>query len=327
MRKIFTVFLLLFVITGLFAKAPDSFLTNWANVKKTAKAQHKLIYLHFTTDWCGWCRKIEADTYTDAKVKKALADYAAASLDCTDGSKTTPADQLKINSGLHSKFGGDGYPFLVILSEDGETVFSTISGYVTPDVFIKELNAAKASQKEYNDFQEYAKTADKKSYDYLLRAMNMAGKVKQGEKAVTFAKQIIDTDPTNAKGDGAQASWIILQQLPINNWETDGIVYYNNLKKFDGKNEKGILEEALWGYAYSSYMNNKFAKCVTLLTELTKVGKLKDEYNIYGLLGYAQASNGDKEQAIANMEKAIAIDPKAKMSQSMKEKIASLKEK
>ena len=44
---------------------PEGFESVWSEAVKKATAENKPIYVHFTTDWCGWCRRIEEDTYAD----------------------------------------------------------------------------------------------------------------------------------------------------------------------------------------------------------------------------------------------------------------------
>jgi len=33
-----------------------------------AKATDKLVMIDFYTDWCGWCKRLDKDTYTDSRV-------------------------------------------------------------------------------------------------------------------------------------------------------------------------------------------------------------------------------------------------------------------
>ncbi|RPI59478.1 MAG: DUF255 domain-containing protein, partial [Planctomycetaceae bacterium] len=61
----------------------EGFKTTYADAMAAAKSADKPMYLHFTTTWCGWCRKIEKDVYATEAGKKALADFVPATLDCT----------------------------------------------------------------------------------------------------------------------------------------------------------------------------------------------------------------------------------------------------
>jgi thioredoxin-related protein len=324
-RQITLGILIILAMGSALAKTPTGFLTSWSAAQKAAQTDQKLLYLHFTTDWCSWCRRIEADTYPDPRVHKALKDYVAVSLDCTEGSKNTPAAQVATNHALFTRLGGEGYPFLVILAADGETVFRTISGYVTPETFLGELAAAQTCRKEYLAFQDYAKTADQQSYDYAVRAMTMAERLHQDTQAATMARRVLELDPTNTKGQGAQASWLALQQLPADRWKAEGLPFLDNLKRFDATNELGLREQAGWAYAYSAYTRKEYQQCIETLTDLAQVGKLRNAQNTFGLLGFAQAEHGAKEQAITTLEKAIAFDPTGRLGQMLARKLAAVK--
>ena len=115
----------------------EGFARTYADAQKAAKAQDKPMYLHFTTTWCGWCRKIEHDCYAMDEGKKALAGFSPASLDCTVAQGKTAEGEVKTNLELMQKFGGKGYPFIVILTPDGELVHSW-AGYLPLEAFQKE---------------------------------------------------------------------------------------------------------------------------------------------------------------------------------------------
>ena len=86
------------------------FKKDFTEAQKDAAKAEKPLYIHFTTDWCGWCRKIERDIYASDEGKKILADYVPVSLDCT---------KEGFNSKFMAKYGLSGYPTLLIVTADG----------------------------------------------------------------------------------------------------------------------------------------------------------------------------------------------------------------
>jgi thioredoxin-related protein len=312
-----------------FAKVPDGFVTTFADIQKSAKERHVLIYLHFTTDWCGWCRKIESDTYTDPKVKQELStNFAAASLDCTVPQGEKPSSAVKVNLALYQKFGGDGYPFIVILSEDGNTVFQIIGGYMPVDSFLQQLKSAKKTEKDYLAFQEYAGKADKTSYEYSRIAMRMMTRVLRPDDAIAMAKQILTLDPENSKGDLMEAAWIILQNLKMDKWATDGKQYMDLINKFDADNAKRYLEKMVWVQAISLFENKQFKQVITYLENLIKTAKtLENEQDIKGMLGIAYYDTGNKTKAITTLEAAIKLNPNSSRGKWLQQMLDKFKAK
>src|ERR1035437_8319673 len=92
-----------------------AFATTFADAQKAAKAGDKLMYLHFTTTWCGWCRKIEKDVCSSHQGATLLEPAACATLDCTVPQGAKPAGEAKINLDLMKKYMVSGYPSLVIV--------------------------------------------------------------------------------------------------------------------------------------------------------------------------------------------------------------------
>jgi protein disulfide-isomerase len=107
-----------------------------------AKADQKMVLLDFTgSDWCGWCKKFDAETLSTDK----FSDYAKAHLELVtvDFPREKPqSDDLKAaNRALGAKYGVDGYPTFVVLNADGKEIGRQV-GYAPggPEAFIAQLN-------------------------------------------------------------------------------------------------------------------------------------------------------------------------------------------
>jgi thiol-disulfide isomerase/thioredoxin len=98
--------------------------TSFPQAADQALRENKLVLLDFTgSDWCGWCKKLDAETLSQA----AFLDFAGKNLVLVkvDFSRSTPQSaQLKqANNELKGKFGVDGYPTLVAVAPDGAVVW------------------------------------------------------------------------------------------------------------------------------------------------------------------------------------------------------------
>lgn len=75
-----------------------------------AQEENKPIMVDFYTDWCGWCKKLDEDTYSDPTVQELAANFVCVKV---DGDKY-PGDV--------SKYGIDGYPTIVFLDSAGNEI-------------------------------------------------------------------------------------------------------------------------------------------------------------------------------------------------------------
>lgn len=106
------------------------------SVLARAQSEHKLVFADFTTSWCGWCKRLERDTFSDAEVMRALNErYVCVSIDA----------ESKLGAPLAQRYKIAGFPTLLFLAPDG-TVRHTIGGYVPPERFRQELDRVEAAR-------------------------------------------------------------------------------------------------------------------------------------------------------------------------------------
>ena len=90
---------------------------------KTSSQEDKPVLLYLNADWCGYCRKMEAETFTDPEVLKELGDaFLWVKL---DGDVDSDGQRFK------SKFNVRGYPAIFLLDSE-ENELDRIAGYLPP---------------------------------------------------------------------------------------------------------------------------------------------------------------------------------------------------
>ncbi|MBM3285734.1 MAG: tetratricopeptide repeat protein [Candidatus Eisenbacteria bacterium] len=87
-----------------------------------AEVEDKVVLANFYTGWCGWCRKMERETYRDPAVVKRSCRMVAVSV---DGEK---------RADLARKLGATAFPTVVFLRWDGSPI-QAVRGYKAPSDF------------------------------------------------------------------------------------------------------------------------------------------------------------------------------------------------
>ena len=98
-----------------------------------AKQEKKLLMVDVYTDWCGWCKKLDRDVYSNKAVEERLGkDFIAVKVNAEKDAK---------GPSLARKFGTHGYPHIVFVKADGAKIYE-IGGYQPVDDFLKSLDEA-----------------------------------------------------------------------------------------------------------------------------------------------------------------------------------------
>lgn len=102
---------------------------DYATAMDLGKRHRKHVFIHFSAEWCTWCKKMQKETYTDSQVKTKLNNYVLCVVD-TDKQRD-----------IATKYNVSGIPTYVITHPDGNMV-KTGSGFKPPNEFLIWANAA-----------------------------------------------------------------------------------------------------------------------------------------------------------------------------------------
>lgn len=122
------------------------------------------IFIDFYTDWCGWCKVMDRNTFAHPEVAKILNNYFYPVKFNAEGKEPvqfmgqTYGFVAQGNRGYHELAasimqGKMSYPTFVFLNEKYEIV-APVSGYVAPDEF--EPIVSYIGQRKYDQDIEYA---------------------------------------------------------------------------------------------------------------------------------------------------------------------------
>jgi thioredoxin-related protein len=138
----------------------------WEEAMLAMEKEPKKVFIDVYTDWCGWCKRMDASTFTDPGVIKEMNKhfYAVKFNAEQEGDIEYKGKVLKYQAnagrrGVHQLAyalldGRLGYPSFVYLDEKQDRI--TISpGYKTPDVLVRELGYVAGGHYKTMKFEEY----------------------------------------------------------------------------------------------------------------------------------------------------------------------------
>ena len=127
------------------SEAAEGWKTDYTAALAEAAKENKMVLLDFTgSDWCGWCIKLQKDTFSKPEFKKfAQESLVLVELDFPRG-KTQSDELKKQNEELAEKFGVQGFPTLVLLDPQGKEAARNV-GYLQggPEAFVQWVESAR----------------------------------------------------------------------------------------------------------------------------------------------------------------------------------------
>jgi len=91
-----------------------------------AASEKKPILIDFYTEWCGWCKRLDKDTYGNKEVADFARQFVCVKIDAEK------------NEALAQQYDVRGFPTTVFLKSDG-TLIEAVPGYLPPDQFLELL--------------------------------------------------------------------------------------------------------------------------------------------------------------------------------------------
>ena len=269
---------------------------NFKEVLQKAKQENKLLMIDFYTDWCGWCKKLDLEVYSEKNVAEfANLNQINWKIDAEKGEGPV----------VTKKYDVTAFPTIVFVDGDGVEI-DRITGYLPSKEFLETMiefnkcdNTKFALQKVLNN-----------NIDDPFANFKMGMKVlKNGDVDIAkgYFKQVIKTDPDNNSGykDDAEFELAKMEQTP------EKIIEFIKLNP-----ESNCLKDAYITTA-SFYMESKDIRNLKKYYEIAfnKYGKndsvLKKSYG-NALVYYCYIVSNDEESKKQNYKDALEITNEAK---------------
>ena len=163
-----------------------------------AKSEDKLIFIDFWTDWCGWCKRLDKDTFSQDSVASELGDVICLSIDA----------ESETGAPLAKRFAVQGFPALILVNGEGQAQDS-IGGYLPPKAFITEIQRVKRKEGTV-DGLEAAVAADDND---LEARFQLAQKLQQLGDGAGFETQLAEIRKRDPEGSSAPLRTLAFQEL------------------------------------------------------------------------------------------------------------------
>lgn len=137
------------VIGILLLSAVSAFAQNsFEDALKKAKSENKRVIVDVYTDWCGWCKKMDGEAYSNSDIKKIIEEsFVLVKLNAEGTGKVKYNGKEYTETDLASYFEATGYPTTIFLEPDGKVIefkydkqaMKIVPGYFKTDEFKKIL--------------------------------------------------------------------------------------------------------------------------------------------------------------------------------------------
>jgi thioredoxin-related protein len=140
-----------------------SWRTDLSTALAEAKKSNRLVMVDVYTDWCGWCKKLDSDTYADAKVAARAKDFVALKLN---------PEKSAGEKEFAQRYAVSGYPTILFVEADG-TLVNKVVGYRDAPGFLAAMETTTASREKvkglFAEFRAGNYTGSQALLDLLLQ--------------------------------------------------------------------------------------------------------------------------------------------------------------
>lgn len=163
----------------------------------------KIIFVDFWTSWCGWCKRLDKDTFSNDAVVAEMKDVLCYSVDAESETGVPIAE----------KYAAKSFPTLVFLEPDGAER-DRIAGYLPPDQFIAETQRVRRNEGTLPSLSERVAKDPKDLFARLDYARKLASK----KDAAGVQAQVTEALTLIERGEGFDAQsiddqWKLAQRL------------------------------------------------------------------------------------------------------------------
>ncbi|NVJ87604.1 MAG: thioredoxin fold domain-containing protein [Algoriphagus sp.] len=140
MKKLLSLIVFFFIASTGFSQDQITWL-KFEEAVAANQSNPKMLLVDVYTDWCGWCKKMDKETFTDPKVIEYInANFYAVKLNAEDTQRTFDFMGKKFSEAqMAAAMRVRSYPNFVVIEPKLQNI-AQLPGYRQPDAFIAGLN-------------------------------------------------------------------------------------------------------------------------------------------------------------------------------------------
>jgi len=215
--------LILFACIGIIANGQINFETSdWASVQQKAKKSGKIIFLEGYTSWCGWCKWMDKNTFTDKEVGNLFNKYFVNyKLDMEKDPGTGIAKELGIN----------GYPTFVFYDSEMNPIHIEAGALKAVEMIMlaKKVIELPDDKQFYRMKKQYQAGDDSKQllYNYTV-ALYQFGNKSYPEVFEKYRKTLSKEDMLTLD------NWNLFKEI-VNNYESEVYLFIKENRDYYAK--------------------------------------------------------------------------------------------
>jgi thioredoxin-related protein len=136
------------------APEPENAFKDWISIEQAvsqASRENKKILVDVYTDWCGYCKKMKSETYTENRVQSAISEnFYAVKINAESGEMINYGGEQISMQEFAMNLGVTSFPTTIFLTPDGEPLgfqpgfidsetFERLLVYVGDDVYDQDV--------------------------------------------------------------------------------------------------------------------------------------------------------------------------------------------
>ena len=133
--------LIILIVSGFTNPEAEVKWVSLGEAQELAGETSKPIFIDFTADWCGWCKVMDKNTFSDSQVAGFMNEnFYAVRLDYDSPEKLDFFGEKLTARELGTKYRVPGLPTILLLSSDSKKSKKLV-GYKKPEPFLKGLQS------------------------------------------------------------------------------------------------------------------------------------------------------------------------------------------